>query len=101
MEQTMGGPAVIDKAVEPSRAGISGAGRTSGRRGFLCADIGVVVAGHRARIVHRISLGKFRRLRHNFEFGTGLYFIVMAMISSAMGGYLAGRLRNRWIGVQV
>jgi hypothetical protein len=35
-----------------------------------------------------------------FEIGTGLYFIVMAMISSAMGGYLAGRLRNRWIGVQ-
>jgi hypothetical protein len=34
-----------------------------------------------------------------FEIGTGLYFIVMAMISSALGGYLAGRLRNRWIGV--
>jgi hypothetical protein len=36
----------------------------------------------------------------SFEIGTGLYFIVMAMISSALGGYLAGRLRNRWIGVQ-
>jgi hypothetical protein len=35
-----------------------------------------------------------------FEIGTGLYFIVMAMISSAVGGYLAGRLRNRWTGVQ-
>jgi hypothetical protein len=35
-----------------------------------------------------------------FEIGTGLYFIVMAMISSALGGYLAGRLRNRWAGVQ-
>src|SRR6202165_4970148 len=35
-----------------------------------------------------------------FEIGTGLYFIVMAMISSAVGGYLAGRLRNRWIGVE-
>jgi hypothetical protein len=35
-----------------------------------------------------------------FEIATGLYFIVMAMISSAIGGYLAGRLRNRWIGVQ-
>jgi hypothetical protein len=35
-----------------------------------------------------------------FEIGTGLYFIVMAMISSALGVYLAGRLRNRWIGVQ-
>ncbi len=35
-----------------------------------------------------------------FEIGTGLYFIVMAMISSAVGGYLAGRLRNKLIGVQ-
>src|SRR5579862_566373 len=35
-----------------------------------------------------------------FEIGTGLYFVVMAMISSAMGGYLAGRLRSRWIGVR-
>jgi hypothetical protein len=35
-----------------------------------------------------------------FEIGTGLYFIVMAMISSAVGGYLAGRLRIRWLGVQ-
>lgn len=32
-----------------------------------------------------------------FEVGSGLYFIVMAMTSSALGGYLAGRLRNRWI----
>jgi hypothetical protein len=36
----------------------------------------------------------------SFEIGTGLYFVVMAMISSALGGYLAGRLRNRWIGVE-
>jgi hypothetical protein len=34
-----------------------------------------------------------------FKIGTGLYFIVMAMISSAVGGYLAGRLRTKWIGV--
>ena len=34
-----------------------------------------------------------------FEIGTGLYFIVMAMISSAIGGYLAGRLRTKWTGL--
>jgi hypothetical protein len=28
-----------------------------------------------------------------------MYFIVMAMISSAIGGYLAGRLRTKWVGV--
>jgi hypothetical protein len=35
-----------------------------------------------------------------FKIGTGLYFIVMAMLSSAIGGYLAGRLRSKWIGIQ-
>lgn len=35
----------------------------------------------------------------SFEIGTGLFFIVMAMISSSLGGYLAGRLRTKWIGV--
>src|ERR1700752_756822 len=35
-----------------------------------------------------------------FKIGTGLYFIVMAMISSAIGGYLAGRLRTKWVGGQ-
>jgi hypothetical protein len=34
-----------------------------------------------------------------FHVSTGLYFIVMAMIASSIGGYLAGRLRTRWRGV--
>ena len=34
-----------------------------------------------------------------FKIGTGLFLIVVAMISSSLGGYLAGRLRTRWIGV--
>jgi hypothetical protein len=35
-----------------------------------------------------------------FKIGTGLYLVVIAMLSSSIGGYLAGRLRTRWIGVQ-
>jgi hypothetical protein len=34
-----------------------------------------------------------------FEIGTGLYLIVIAMLSFSIGGYLAGRLRSQWIGV--
>ena len=36
----------------------------------------------------------------SFEIGTGLYFIVMAMISSGLGGYLAGRLRRKSVGLE-
>lgn len=34
-----------------------------------------------------------------FKIGTGLYLIVVAMISSAIGGHIAGRLRTPWYGV--
>jgi hypothetical protein len=34
-----------------------------------------------------------------FSVGTGLYLIVTAMLSSTVGGYLAGRLRTRWTSV--
>ena len=33
-----------------------------------------------------------------FRIGTGLYLICIAMIASSIGGYLAGRLRSRWVG---
>jgi hypothetical protein len=34
-----------------------------------------------------------------FKIGTGLYLVVIAMLASSLGGYIAGRLRTRWIGV--
>lgn len=34
-----------------------------------------------------------------FKIGTGLYLVVVAMISSAIGGHLAGRLRTPWYGI--
>ena len=34
-----------------------------------------------------------------FKITTGLYLIVIAMIASSIGGYLAGRLRSGWDGV--
>jgi hypothetical protein len=34
-----------------------------------------------------------------FQIGTGLYLIVVAMLASTIGGYIAGRLRTKWIGV--
>jgi hypothetical protein len=34
-----------------------------------------------------------------FEIGTGIYLVVVAVISSAIGGYLAGRLRMKWVGL--
>ena len=34
-----------------------------------------------------------------FEISTGIYLIVVAMLASTIGGYIAGRLRTKWFGV--
>ncbi len=34
-----------------------------------------------------------------FKIAAGVYLIVAAMLSSTIGGYIAGRLRTKWIGV--
>jgi hypothetical protein len=34
-----------------------------------------------------------------FHIAAGIYLIVVAMLSSTIGGYIAGRLRTRWLGV--
>jgi hypothetical protein len=34
-----------------------------------------------------------------FSIGTGIYLIIISVMSSAIGGYLAGRLRTKWVGV--
>src|ERR1022692_3718092 len=34
-----------------------------------------------------------------FSLGAGLFLIVVAMLSSTIGGFIAGRLRTKWVGV--
>jgi hypothetical protein len=34
-----------------------------------------------------------------FKIGTGIYLVIVAVMSSAVGGYLAARLRTKWVGV--
>lgn len=34
-----------------------------------------------------------------FKIATGIYLIITALMSSAVGGYIAGRLRAKWVGV--
>lgn len=35
-----------------------------------------------------------------FALGAGIWLIVMQWLSSALGGYLAGRLRTKWVGIR-
>jgi hypothetical protein len=89
-----------DEVVEPSVAGVSWAAVVAGAIASCALTLVLLSlgAGLGFSIVSPWSNAGVSST--TFEIGTGLYFIVMAMISSAVGGYLAGRLRTRWIGVQ-
>ena len=38
-------------------------------------------------------------LGSTFQIGTGIYLVIVGVMSSAVGGYVAGRLRTKWVGV--
>src|ERR1700726_3435754 len=99
MEQVMRPVGVTNDIVEPSVAGVSWAAVLAGAVASCALTMVLLSLGAGLGFSVVSPWASPGVSATTFEIGTGLYFIVMAMISSAVGGYLAGRLRNRWIGV--
>src|SRR6202047_2615892 len=100
MEQVMHRVETVQGIEEPSVAGISWAAVLAGAVTSLALTLVLLSLGAGLGFSVASPWSNSGVSATSFEIGTGLYFIVMAMISSALGGYLAGRLRNRGIGVQ-
>src|SRR3984893_15486255 len=91
---------VVDEVAESSMAGISWAAVLAGAIASCALTLVLLSLGAGLGFSVVSPWSNSGVSATTFEIGTGLYFIVMAMISSAVGGYLAGRLRNRWLGVE-
>jgi len=100
MEQVLRPLGTVDEIIEPQVAGVSWAAVLAGAIASLALTLVLLSFGAGLGFSVVSPWAGSGVSATSFEIGTGLYFIVMAMISSAIGGYLAGRLRNRWIGVQ-
>ena len=100
MEQVMRPVGVTNDIVEPSMAGVSWAAVLAGAVASCALTLVLLSLGAGLGFSVVSPWANSGVSATTFEIGTGLYFIVMAMISSAVGGYLAGRLRNRWLGVE-
>jgi hypothetical protein len=100
MEQVMHRGETVSGVEEPLVAGVSWAAVVAGAITSLALTLVLLSLGAGLGFSVVSPWANSGVSTTTFEIGTGLYFIVMAMISSALGGYLAGRLRNRWIGVQ-
>jgi hypothetical protein len=100
MEQVRRPVGVTAAIVEPSVAGVSWAAVLAGAVASCALTLVLLSLGAGLGFSVVSPWSNSGVSATTFQIGTGLYFIVMAMISSAVGGYLAGRLRNRWIGVE-
>src|SRR6202049_3218276 len=100
MEQAMHRVETVQGAEEPAAARISSAAVSAGAVTSLALTLVLLALGAGLGFSVVSPWSNSGVSATTFEIGTGLYFIGMAMISSAVGGYLAGRLRNRWMGVQ-
>ena len=92
--------AVSTDVIEPAVPGVSWAAVVAGAVASLALTLLLLSFGAGMGFAVVSPWGNSGVSSTTFEIGTGLYFVVMAMISSALGGYLAGRLRTKWIGVQ-
>jgi hypothetical protein len=99
MEQSFGQTAQ-GELVEPAVPGISWAAVMAGAVASLALTLVLLSFGAGMGFAVVSPWSHSGASATTFKIGTGLYFIVMAMISSAIGGYLAGRLRTKWIGVR-
>jgi hypothetical protein len=100
MEQTFGQTAQADP-IEPSVPGVSWAAVLAGAAASCALTLVLLSFGAGVGFSVVSPWGNSAVSATTFKIGTGLYFIVIAMISSAVGGYLAGRLRTKWVGVDI
>ena len=84
---------------EPSVAGVSWAAVTAGAIVSCALTLVILAFGIGLGLSVVSPWGGSGVSATTFKIGTGLYLVVIAMLSSSIGGYIAGRLRSRWIGV--
>src|SRR3978361_922070 len=99
MDQVLTTPTQAD-IVQPSAPGVSWAAVLAGGVASGALTLVLLSLGTGLGLSVVSPWGNSGVSATTFKIGTGLYFIVMAMISSAVGGYLAGRLRTKWVGGQ-
>jgi hypothetical protein len=87
------------EATELSVAGVSWAAVLAGAAASLSITLVMISFGVGMGFAVVSPWGNSGVSATTFKIGTGLFFIVMAMLSSSIGGYLAGRLRTKWVGV--
>ena len=106
MARTQGIVAAIDEVMVTETAVTGTPSRTDwaaifgGALGAIAVSIILFTAGSGFGLSTVEPWSFANRSPAEFAIGAGIWLIVMQWLSSAFGGYLAGRLRTKWVGVR-
>jgi hypothetical protein len=91
---------VVAPAAIPTGAGTDWGAVIGGAFGAVGVTIILFTAGSGFGLSTIEPWSFTNRAPETFAIGAGIWLIVMQWLSAAFGGYLAGRLRRKWIGVR-
>jgi hypothetical protein len=92
--------AVPEQSVESSASGVEWAAITAGALAAVGISIILFTLGSGLGLAGANPWSFVPQAVASFTIGAGIWLIVMQWLSSALGGYLAGRLRKKWVGVR-
>jgi hypothetical protein len=91
---------VPEQSVESSASGVEWAAITAGALAAVGVSIILFTLGSGLGLSGANPWLFVPQAVATFTIGAGIWLIVMQWLSSALGGYLAGRLRKKWVGVR-
>ena len=90
---------IVDVHADTSQSGVSWAAIAAGAVAAAALTLVLVALGAGLGLSSISPWGDSGVSASAFEVGSGIYLVVIAVMSSAIGGYLAARLRTKWVGL--
>ena len=90
---------IVDVHADTSQSGVSWAAIAAGAVASAALTLVLVALGAGLGLSSISPWGDSGVSASAFEVGSGIYLVVVAVMSSAIGGYLAARLRTKWVGL--
>lgn len=91
---------VPEQSVESSASGVEWAAIMAGALAAVGVSIILFTLGSGLELAGANPWSFVPPAVATFTIGAGIWLIVMQWLSSALGGYLAGRLRKKWVGAR-
>jgi hypothetical protein len=88
----------ISSATDPDRSAVSWAAILAGGTAAAALTFMLVTLGTAVGLASVSPWSNSGISADTFKISAGIFVVVVAMISSTVGGYIAGRLRTKWVG---